>query len=66
MKPTVMIERRGHRVEIRHSDTDDLLAHCMIGDDEQVETIADLLSAKGLPDKAMELREMAQGARRGR
>ncbi len=60
---TVLIERRGNRVEIRHSETDDLLAHCMIGDDEAVEQIADILSSKRLPDKAMELRRMAQDAR---
>lgn len=56
--------RKGNKVEVRHSETGDLLAWCYLGDDENIETIADLLSAKGQPGSAMKLRQMAQDARR--
>jgi hypothetical protein len=37
---------------------------CNIGDEENVERIADILSAKGQPAAAMELGEMARQDRR--
>jgi hypothetical protein len=60
----VKIERDGNRVEVRMLDDDSLLAWCMIGDDDNLEKIADILSAKHLPADAMKLRQMAMDARR--
>ena len=60
----VRIVRRGTLVEIEIRETGDVLAHCSIGDDKAIETIADILSAKRLPEDAMRLRQMAQDARR--
>jgi hypothetical protein len=64
-KPGVEIKQvKDNRVEVRHNKTGDLLAWCYIGDDETLETIADLLSAKGLPQAAEKLRQMGMDARR--
>lgn len=60
----VEITMRDRRVEVRRRDTDELLATCFIGDDEGVETIADLLSAKRLPEDAMRLRQLAMDCRK--
>jgi hypothetical protein len=62
----VIINRRGNRVEIEMRETGDVLAWGWIGDDETMETIADLLSAKRLPQDAERLRSMVVAARRAR
>ncbi len=64
-KPSpILFQRRGNRVEIEHRETGELLAEFWIGDDIAVETVADILSAKRLPEEAMKLRQMAMDARR--
>lgn len=60
----VDITVRNNRVEVRHMETDELLAWCYIGHDEDVEMIADMLSAKRLPKEAAKLRRMAMDARK--
>lgn len=60
----VEITLRDRRVEVRRKDNDELLATCFIGDDESVETIADLLSSKRLPEDAMRLRQLAMDCRK--
>jgi hypothetical protein len=65
-KSPVVISLRKNRITVERRDTGDVLAHCMIGDDENVERIADILSAKRLPEDAMKLRQMAKDARRAR
>jgi hypothetical protein len=63
-KPSpVIIQRRGNRIEVEHRETGELLAHCFIGDEIAVETIADILSAKRLGQDAMKLRQMVMDAR---
>jgi hypothetical protein len=47
-------------VQVIHRDTGDCQAWCFIGDDHNVERIADILSSKYLGAAAMELREMAR------
>lgn len=44
----------------------DVLAYCQIGDDDNLERIADLLSTKHLPQDAMKLRKMRDDARKRR
>jgi hypothetical protein len=51
-------------IEIRDARTNALLAWCQTGDDDSVERIADILSAKRLPREAMRLRAMVQGLRK--
>jgi hypothetical protein len=51
---------RDHVVQVIHNHTREVLAWCFIGDDHNVEKIADLLSSKYLGAAAMELREMAR------
>lgn len=69
----VMVERpipgeRGtesvDNIEIRDARTNALLAWCHTGDDDSVERIADILSAKRLPREAMRLRAMVQNVRK--
>jgi len=48
-----------------HRDSGDCLAWCFIGDEYNVECIADILSSKYLGAAAMELREMAVRDRSG-
>jgi hypothetical protein len=57
---------RKHRVEVELKATGAVLASCYIGDDEAMETIADLLSAKGLAREAMALRKLMTDARKVR
>ena len=59
-KPNVRIERRGNTVEVIHSQTHAILAWCFIGDEQNIERIADILSTKRLGAAAQELREMAR------
>jgi len=59
-KPNVRIERRGNLAEVIHTQTHAVLAWCFLGDEENVECIADILSSKRLGAAAMELREMAR------
>lgn len=64
-KPGVEIKLvKDNRVEVRHVKDGSLLAWCYIGDDDTLETIADLLSAKKQAAAAMKLRQMALDARR--
>jgi hypothetical protein len=51
-------------VEIRDARTNELLAWCMTGDDDSIDRIADILSAKRLPREAMRLREMVRNVRK--
>ncbi len=60
----VQIVRQGSKITVELESTGDVLAVCMIGDDDAVEKIADLLSSKRLPEDAMKLRTMAQNARK--
>jgi hypothetical protein len=60
----ILIHKTGHLVEIEHAETGKILAKCMIGDDDNMERIADILSQKKLPREAMALRRMVQEARR--
>ncbi len=64
MPSPIRISLRRNQVEITSRDTGDTLAYCMIGDDDMVERIADILSAKRLPEDAARLRQMAMDARR--
>ena len=59
-KPNVRLQRRDNLVEVIHTQTHEVLAWCFIGDDDNVERIADILSAKRLGWAAQELREMAR------
>ncbi len=59
----VIISLRGTLVEIEHADSGAMLAHCLIGDDDAIERIADILSAKGLQREAMALRRLRDEAR---
>lgn len=60
----ITIRLRGTLVEVEDRNSGDVLAYCQIGDDENLERIADILSAKRLPSEAMFLRQMAQDVRR--
>jgi hypothetical protein len=60
----VRIYRDKNRVEVEHAETGDILAYCMIGDDANMERIADILSAKRLPAEAMALRKLMMDARK--
>jgi hypothetical protein len=60
----VLIRRRGTLVEIESAETGAVLAHCQIGDDGNLERIADILSAKRLPREAMALRKLRDDARK--
>jgi hypothetical protein len=57
----VLLKREGHLVKVswkkRNRAT---LDWCYLGDEKNVERIADLLSSKGQPAAALELREMAR------
>jgi hypothetical protein len=59
-QPNVRLQRSGNLVEIIHTQTHAVLAWCFIGDEDNVERIADILSAKRLGAAAQELREMAR------
>lgn len=65
MRKAVEVSKRNGKIEVVSPDGD-VLAWCFIGDDENVERIADLLSTKRLPDAAMKMRKIAQDARRVR
>jgi hypothetical protein len=54
-----------HMVEIRLATDESLLATCMMSDDLGLEKIADMLSAKRLPDEANRFRKMVIDSRRG-
>ena len=58
------VKGKGQRVEIEFRATGDIVAHCWLGDDDNIERIADILSAKRLPEDAARLRQMAMDARR--
>jgi hypothetical protein len=60
----VQIIRQGSKITVEMGSTGDVLAVCMIGDDDAVERIADILSSKRLPEDAMALRKLAQDARK--
>ena len=60
----VQVIRQRNKITVEVEETGEVLAHCQIGDDLHVELIADLLSAKRLPNAAMKLRQMAMDARR--
>ena len=60
MQSQVCIERRGNLVEVMDSQTHQCLAWCFIGDDGNIERIADSLSVKRLGAAAQELRELAR------
>lgn len=62
----IIIRRQGVKVEVLMRETKDVLAHCLIRDDEAVERIADILSQKRLNREAMELRQMMMDARKPR
>ncbi len=62
----VIVRRRKQRIEIEVRETGDVLAYCDIGDDDNLERIADILSEKRLPDDAMKLRKMRDDARKRR
>jgi hypothetical protein len=59
-KPNVRLQRSGNLVEVIHTQTHEVLAWCFLGDEHNVERIADILSAKRLGAAAQELREMAR------
>lgn len=63
-KSPVQIRRKGDLIEIVDRRNRALLAWCFIGDDDNLERIADILSQKGQPHAAMELRELARSDRR--
>lgn len=63
-KSPVLIQRRGNLVEVESRETGNVLARFAIGDEQTLETVADLLSAKRLPADAMKLRQMAVDARK--
>lgn len=65
MRKAVEVSKRNGKIEVVSPDGD-VLAWCFIGDDENVERIADLLSTKRLPEAAMKMRKIAQDARRVR
>jgi len=60
----ILIHLTGTRLEVEHAATNEILAHCQIGDDDAVERIADILSEKRLPREAMALRKLMMDARR--
>ena len=61
--PIIIHLRKGTLIEIEHAQTGDVLAYCQIGDDNAVERIADILSAKRLPREAAALRKLRDDAR---
>jgi len=54
----------GVKVEVEDKITNEILAHCRIGDDDDVERIADILSMKRLHREAAALRKMMMDARK--
>ena len=58
-------KRTATLVEIESNESGQLLAHCQIGDDANMERIADILSAKRLPREAEAIRRIMMEARRG-
>jgi hypothetical protein len=62
-KSPIQIVRDRNKVKIEMEESGELLAWCYIGDDENLERIADILSAKRLPEDAMRLRKMGVDAR---
>ena len=62
--PQVLLKREGRLVKVSWTKRNRAtLDWCYLGDEKNVERIADLLSAKGQPHAAMELREMARADR---
>lgn len=53
-------------IEILDARTGALLAWCQTGDDDMVQKIADILSAKRLPREAMRLRQIVMDLRKVR
>lgn len=60
----VLLKRKANLVEVIDKRNRAVLARCYIGDEDNVEKIADILSAKGHARAAMELRELARADRR--
>ena len=60
----IRFHRLGLTVDILDTRTGEILAWCYLGDEDNVEKIADILSAKGQREAAHELREMARSDRR--
>ena len=57
----VLLKREGHLVKVSWTKRNrDTLDWCYLGDEKNVERIADTLSAKGHGQVAMELRELAR------
>jgi hypothetical protein len=56
--------RNANRLIVEDTRDGNILAWCYVGDDENVEAIADLLSVKRLPNSAMKFRQMAMDARK--
>lgn len=64
-KPGVEVKLvKNNRVEVRHTRDGSLLAWCHVGDDETLETIADLLASKKQSAAAEKLRQIGMDARR--
>ncbi len=61
--PVIIRMRKNNFVVVEMRESGDVLAYCQIGDDDNVERIADILSAKRLPADAMRLRKMRDDAR---
>ena len=59
----VLLKRKAHLVEVLDKHSGAVLAWCYLGDEENLERIADILSAKGQGAAAMELRDMARADR---
>lgn len=60
----VELKRRGLMVDVIDKRSGEVLAWCFLGDEDNLEKIADILSEKKQPQAAQELRELARGDRR--
>lgn len=65
-KSPVVIREKKNWITVETREEGSVLAYCQIGDDNAVERIADILSAKRLPRDAMKLRKMRDDARKRR
>lgn len=63
-KLLVAFMRKDNLVEVVDKRNRAVLARCYIGDEENLERIADILSSKGHGHAAQELRELARQDRR--
>lgn len=53
-----------HFLEVEHVESGEIVARCMLGDDEGVEKLADFLSAKHYQEAAERVRQIVREARR--